>query len=279
MSTNKKTPSVVSPLAPRPMRLRVETQAEDVRIEIVPLIDVIFCILTFFILAAMGLSRQQAINIDLPKASTGAPQGRELLVVSLNDMGQVFVEQQPMASKDQFYQRLQAYRKQNPNGLMALYASTNATYNQVVQVLDLLREVGGDRVALATLPGDPGSTSTATPSAPPATGVPGYTPYPNANPYDPYGTQNPAGQFDPTQPQLPLNPGQPVPGVPGVNPGTPQPLSGQPQNSLGNPTVPSPGTTVVPNTNNAAPRQVSPPNSAGTTPGATTTPKNNNVAP
>jgi biopolymer transport protein ExbD len=92
MSMNKKIPSAPSSLAPRPLRLRIDTQAEEVRVEIVPLIDVIFCILTFFILAAVGFSRQQAISIDLPKASTGTPQGREILVVSLNDLGQVFVD-------------------------------------------------------------------------------------------------------------------------------------------------------------------------------------------
>jgi biopolymer transport protein ExbD len=46
---------------------------QNVHIEILPLIDVIFCILTFFILAAVGLTRQQAIDLDLPAANTGAP--------------------------------------------------------------------------------------------------------------------------------------------------------------------------------------------------------------
>ena len=54
---------------------------QEVRIEIVPLIDVIFCILTFFILGAVGLSRQQAIGLDLPKAQTGTPQMREMLAI------------------------------------------------------------------------------------------------------------------------------------------------------------------------------------------------------
>jgi biopolymer transport protein ExbD len=227
MTTKRKIDSSPTSLAPRPLRLRIDTQSEDVRVEVVPLIDVIFCILTFFILAAVGFSRQQAISIDLPKAGTGTPQGREILMVSLNDAGQVFVEQQPVMTKDQFYQRLRDYRQQNPNGLMALYASTNATYNQVVQVLDLLREVGGDRVALATLPAESGGIPNATPSLPPTMGVPGVPPAPGTNSFDPYGLQNPATQFNPAQPQVPPNPGQPLPGLPGTNPG--QPLPGYPE--------------------------------------------------
>ncbi|NET16974.1 MAG: biopolymer transporter ExbD, partial [Okeania sp. SIO1H6] len=47
------------------------------------------------------------------------------------------------------------YHQVNPRGVVVLYAPKEAKYNDVVQVLDLLREVGGDRVALATLPGAP----------------------------------------------------------------------------------------------------------------------------
>jgi biopolymer transport protein ExbD len=138
----------------RPIKLwQDDSKNQEVRIDIVPLIDVIFCILTFFILAAVGLSRQQAISLDLPKANTGKPQMREMLVISLDDVGQVYVEQE-LVSKNRLYETLTDYHKQNPSGLTVLYASRSANYNEVVQVLDMLRQVGGDRVALATLPGE-----------------------------------------------------------------------------------------------------------------------------
>ena len=246
MKTNKKTttkpPSVPASLTPRPLRLRVDTHSEDVRVELIPLIDVIFCILTFFILAAVGFSRQQAISIDIPKASSGTPQGREILMVSLNDAGQVFVEQQPMATEEQFRQRLRDYRKQKPNGLMALYASTNSTYSQVVQVLDMLRAEGSDRVALATLPGEAGKPN-------PSPGVPGVPGVPGTNSFDPYGLQNPGAQFNPAQPQAPLP--NSLPGVPGTD-GL-QPLPGQPGLSP-SPAVPIPGSGTAPGLNNAAPQ-------------------------
>ena len=138
----------------RPFRLWQDSyHNQETRIELLPLIDVIFCILTFFILAAVSFSRQQAISLDLPQAKTGTPQLREMLVVSLDDLGQVYVEQQQV-SRNQLSQSIKNYHQSNPGGLMVLYAAKNATYREVVEVLDLLREVGGDRVALATLPGD-----------------------------------------------------------------------------------------------------------------------------
>lgn len=280
MSSKKKIPPNPTQVTARPLRLRIETQTEDVRIELIPLIDVIFCILTFFLLSAVGLSRQQAINVDIavPKASTGTPQGRQILVVSLNELGQIYVDKQPVTTDTEFRQKLRDYRQKNPEGLMALYASANASYNQVVQVLDLLRQEGGERVALATIPGKANQGSSFSPAAPPATGVPSYTPYPGEGSLGtyPYAVPNPANPVNPAQPQIPINPGQPLPGVPGASPGSPPPLPGQSGVNPGNPAAPIPGTQVAPG-NSAAPTpgtQVTPGNSAAPTPGTQATPRN-----
>ena len=272
MSSKRKIPPNPAHVTPRPLRLRIDTQSEDVRIELIPLIDVIFCILTFFLLSAVGLSRQQAINVDIavPKSSTGTPQGRQILVVSLNELGQIYVEKQPVPTEKEFRQKLRDYRQKNPDGLMALYASANASYNQVVQVLDLLRDEGGERVALATIPGKAEQPSGFSPAAPPATGVPSYTPYPGEGSLGtyPYGVPNPASPVNPAQPQVPVNPGQPLPGVPGVSPGSPPPLPGQSGVNPGNSAAPAPGTQVAPNINTA------PGNSAAPTPGTQVAPRN-----
>jgi len=172
------------------MKINLDPTLPEVRIEIIPLIDVIFCILTFFILAALGLTRQQAINLDLPKASTGAPQMREMLVVSIDQVGQTYVEKEPV-TRDQLKGILLNYRRSQPDGLMVLNASQLVSYNEVIQVLDLLRSVGGDRVALATQPA----------TAPQAAETPSILPPPPIT--------NPGA--NPTQPQLPLSPGQSAP--------------------------------------------------------------------
>ncbi|NJL85112.1 MAG: biopolymer transporter ExbD [Leptolyngbyaceae cyanobacterium SM1_1_3] len=142
------------------MKLDIDSAGyEEVRIEILPLIDVIFCILTFFILAAVGLTRQQAISLDLPTADTGTPlpaQGLnaedfERLYVSIDGNGQIYIDQQPV-SLNLLSDVLVQHQEVSPQGLIVLYAARDARYANVVEVLDLLRSVGGDRVALATLP-------------------------------------------------------------------------------------------------------------------------------
>jgi biopolymer transport protein ExbD len=143
----------------------LETESDDVRIEIIPLIDVIFCILTFFILASLTLTRQQAINLDLPKASTGVAQNRDLKIVSIAPNGQLFIDKQP-TDPTQLVAALQTYVKTQPNGLIVLNASPTVSYNQVIQVLDLLRSVGGQRVALATQPTNQPALINPNPQAP-----------------------------------------------------------------------------------------------------------------
>ncbi len=195
--TKKHQPHVHS----RPLKLWQDTSHnQEVRIEMLPMIDVIFCILTFFILGAVGLSRQQAMSLDLPKASTGTPQMREMLVVSLDDFGQVYVEKQ-LVTRNQLFDAIKNYHQFNPNGLMVLHASGNASYNEVVQVLDMLKQVGGDRVALATLPGESESSNNWT--------DPSLTPLPSGN-------QLPGNLPNTWPPTDSTNPGQGFGNFPGI---------------------------------------------------------------
>jgi biopolymer transport protein ExbD len=154
------------------MKINAGDTNSEPRIELVPLIDVIFCILTFFLLAGLQVARQQAISVDIPKAATATPAARELLMVSLNDAGQIFLEQQPMLVPAQLTDAVKQYHLARPNSAIVLYASKQVSYNKVVEILDALRSVAGDRVALATIP-----TSSVAPTPPIIT-----TPY-IPNPY------------------------------------------------------------------------------------------------
>ena len=169
----------------KPMTLwEDDSQSSGANIEILPLIDVIFCILTFFILAAVNFSRQQAISLDLPQAKTGAPQLQNILIVTIDDIGQLYVDKDLVSRTDLAWE-IKKYNQANPDGLMTLYAAKNSTYREVVEVLDILREVGGNRVALATLPeGAQPATVPATPGVNPA--LPGLP-----NSIDPLNTPNP----------------------------------------------------------------------------------------
>ncbi|MGD1898201.1 MAG: ExbD/TolR family protein [Phormidesmis sp.] len=174
------------------MKVDMNNRQSDVQIEILPMIDVIFCILTFFILAAVGLTRQQVIDLTLPAVNNSVPvsgESRDRLYISVDSVGQVYIDSNavPLSLLQDV---LVQHQQIAPNGTIVLYASSSARYEDVIKVLDLLRSVGGDRVALATLPngasldptqsndigqfGQPGGTLTQ--PLPGTTGTPGGMP-------------------------------------------------------------------------------------------------------
>jgi biopolymer transport protein ExbD len=234
------------------MKLNLDQPAEDAQIQIIPLIDVIFCILTFFILASLQMTRQQAINVDLPQAATGQVQAREMLVVTIDNVGQTYIDKQPIDPAS-LYDRLKQYRDNKPEGLLVLNASQSAYYNDVIRVLDILRKVGGDKVALATIPEGtnpntpgspiPGMPGTTFPGAPlPGSSFPGGIPgstMPGGIP----GSTIPGG----TMPDGTI-PGGTIPG--GTMPGTTMPGTTMPGTTMPSDTTPSNG---VPNGSNPGP--------------------------
>ncbi|MEH1948947.1 MAG: biopolymer transporter ExbD [Nostoc sp.] len=175
------------------MKVNLHTPIEEVQIQIIPLIDVVFCILTFFLLAALQFTRQQAINVDLPKASPSTVSGitsqSGSVIVTIDAVGNTYIEKQPVKQED-LRQSLKQYLQTNPNAVIVLNASRTATYNDVIETLDLLRQVGGDRVSLGIIPG-PSQPSIDSPNQPaipsfpinPGTGaLPGINPEGNITP-------------------------------------------------------------------------------------------------
>lgn len=120
-------------------------------INLVPMMDVILTILTFFIVVSMTLTTQQgAVDLTLPSTDSGTSQQKiaDPLVISLNQQGQLFLGSQPV-SETQLAQPIQAYLQKNPQGAVILKADKNLPYEKVVKLLGTMRDSGGDRVSLA----------------------------------------------------------------------------------------------------------------------------------
>ncbi|MBN3893754.1 MAG: biopolymer transporter ExbD [Nostoc sp. NOS(2021)] len=210
------------------MKVNLHTPIEEVQVQIIPLIDVVFCILTFFLLAALQFTRQQAINVDLPKASASSVSGitsqSGSLIVTIDAVGNTYIEKQPVKRED-LGQRLKLYLQANPGAIVVLNASRTATYNDVIETLDLLRQVGGDRVSLGIIPGpsQPPTNSLNQPAVPSFPINPGAAPVPTTAPFPGI---NPEGNLTPNFPLAPNSvpfPGGSQPptgkGISPINPG------------------------------------------------------------
>jgi biopolymer transport protein ExbD len=119
-------------------------------VNLVPMMDVIMTILTFFIIVSMTLTNFQSIDISLPSSQSGANNTKptDPLIVGLNRQGQILL-QDKVCDRACLTQQVATYLQQNPKGTVVLKADQEIPYKQVAQILGALKEMGGDRVSLA----------------------------------------------------------------------------------------------------------------------------------
>ncbi len=117
---------------------------------LVPMMDVILTVLTFFIIVSMTLTSFQSVNVPLPSTDKGVSkeQPPEPMVVGMNRQGQILLNNGTV-TEAQLAQQMVTYLQQHPKGSVVLKADKQVTYEKVVQVLGALRDIGGDRVSLA----------------------------------------------------------------------------------------------------------------------------------
>lgn len=120
-------------------------------VNLVPMMDVLMTILTFFIIISMTLTtRQNAVNVSLPSANKGLSEQKtpDPLIVTLNRQKQLFLGKQQI-TEAQLADPMKSYLQKHPNGAVILNADRKLPYEEVVQVLGKMRDIGGDRVSLA----------------------------------------------------------------------------------------------------------------------------------
>ena len=119
------------------------------QIYIVPMIDVIFALLTFFILSTLYLTRSEGLPVNLPKAVTGQTQPQTQIVVTISQQGQLALNRQPIGL-DALAGQVKALIGPNQQAQVVISADERVTHGQVVAVMDRLRRVAGVRLAIAT---------------------------------------------------------------------------------------------------------------------------------
>ncbi|MEQ9485033.1 ExbD/TolR family protein [Coleofasciculus sp. F4-SAH-05] len=134
------------------MRFRTQrTQSSIPSIQLIPMLNVIMGVLAFFVMTSMLLTTQEGVNVQIPNnknTQTQQPETPAPLIVQLKSQGQLVIGNQSV-SQEQLFEQIQTYLSQNPQGAVFLQADSQLPYEQVIQVLAQMRDVGGDRVSLA----------------------------------------------------------------------------------------------------------------------------------
>jgi biopolymer transport protein ExbD len=119
------------------------------QINIVPMIDVIFAILTFFIFSTLSLTHSEGLSVNLPKAATSQSQPQTQTVVTIDARGNLALNQQPM-TLDSLEAQVRALALTGQQPIVILNADEAVTHGKVIQVMDRLRSIEGVRIAIAT---------------------------------------------------------------------------------------------------------------------------------
>ncbi|MDX2231160.1 MAG: biopolymer transporter ExbD [Leptolyngbyaceae cyanobacterium bins.349] len=120
------------------------------QINIVPMIDVIFAILTFFIMSSLFLTRSTGLPVDLPTAKTAQSQPTQQATVTLDQTGQLWLNQQSIPLET-LQPRLRALVGTKPT-LVVVQADRRVAHGIVIEVMDQLRQLPNVRMAIAAQP-------------------------------------------------------------------------------------------------------------------------------
>ena len=121
------------------------------RIEIIPLIDIVFFLLATFVMVSLSMVKNQGVSVHLPGAQTGSrqAQGKDYTAISVTEGGQIYFNKKKV-SIPELQGELQALKKKNPDPTILLNGDDKAALGKAVSVLDEARKVGIKKVAIVT---------------------------------------------------------------------------------------------------------------------------------
>ena len=118
------------------------------KIDILPMIDIIFAILSFLIISSLYLARVDTIPIDLPKASSSIRQDKKFIIISIDKRGNLFVDRKKILLDDLRF-NVDNLIESNSK-FVVLNADKNVSHGDVINVLDILRKIKGLKIAIST---------------------------------------------------------------------------------------------------------------------------------
>lgn len=135
------------------MRIRTTPQGdESIHLDFVPMVDTLFNLVIFFLLATTIKQAEREMNIALPSASSAAPITATLreMIINVDAQGRVIVAGKPVELED-LRPMLESAVKANPDQKVSVRGDRAATYASVVAVLDVCKGAGIAEPYLDTL--------------------------------------------------------------------------------------------------------------------------------
>jgi biopolymer transport protein ExbD len=132
-----------------PVKLNSKLPVEDAeaRIEIIPLIDIMFFLLAAFMLVSLSMVTLKSVKVNLPSAANAATDvKKDVADISVDRNGGTFLEGKPVAANE-MARMLGGMARANRNLKVIISGDRQAMHGDIIHVLDVVRSAGIDRVA------------------------------------------------------------------------------------------------------------------------------------
>jgi biopolymer transport protein ExbD len=131
------------------MKIRTPMPARKMRLEIIPLIDIMFFLLASFMMVTLQMQIVRTVKANLPTATQAAShQKPDLVALFVNRDGQLSVDKKPISFSD-LNTLLTNRFNLNTNLPVYITGAKDATHGEIISVLDFVKRAGIQRVAIA----------------------------------------------------------------------------------------------------------------------------------
>jgi len=129
------------------------TRRKRGRIEIIPLIDIVFFLLATFVMVSLSMEKHRGVKVNLPSSQTADERKERDTPISISVLksGDLFLDGAAI-SVEELRSKLQSLHSSAPQSVIALQGDKEALLGRVITVLDDLRQIGFTNIAIRTAP-------------------------------------------------------------------------------------------------------------------------------
>ncbi|MBO6514843.1 MAG: biopolymer transporter ExbD [Phycisphaerales bacterium] len=124
------------------MMRRLRRSVDEVRVELTPMIDVVFLLLTFFVFSIVMMVRADVMNVDLPELASGVPAEQTApIMISIGDDGGLFVNREE-TDMDSVVGLVEEMRVEFPDAPIVLAVDVGSSSGVLIELADRLTGAG-----------------------------------------------------------------------------------------------------------------------------------------
>jgi biopolymer transport protein ExbD len=131
--------------------VKLKLERKSARIELIPLVDIIFLLLVFFIYSMLSMVVYRGIPVTLPNAETVESAIEQAVFITVDKTGNVFVDK-ALIDRDELLSRLRKEQAAFPQKIAIISGDGQSPYSVFVDVLDKVRLAGFKRVSMEARP-------------------------------------------------------------------------------------------------------------------------------